>query len=152
LSTIASTCNLYPKSQIINMPANNAVNVNPTIGVPEHITWRGSSWLWAVFCLMAFTDLIVFVWMTRVPRGQRVFHQLCLIVSRYTTHILVHSLTFRSSQLLRLPTSPWLPTWVTLVLPPSSPALVLSLSALSVRFGMLGTSVSLFPLRTYCDD
>ena len=63
------------------MPTNNAVNVNPTIGVDEHITHRGSSFLWAVFSIMAFTAIVVFVWMTRVPRGQRVFHQLAIIVS-----------------------------------------------------------------------
>jgi len=60
---------------------NDALQQNPTIDVAQHITVRGSDWLWAVFCIMAFSDLVVFIWMTRIPRGQRVFHQLAIMVS-----------------------------------------------------------------------
>jgi len=60
---------------------NDALQVNPTNNnVSQHITVRGSDWLWAVFCIMAFTDLVVIVWHFTIPRGQRVFHQLAAIV------------------------------------------------------------------------
>ncbi|KAK1926706.1 hypothetical protein DB88DRAFT_178032 [Papiliotrema laurentii] len=59
---------------------NNALQANPPVDVQQHITVRGSDWLWAVFAVMLFTDLCVMAWHFMVPRGQRVFHQLAIII------------------------------------------------------------------------
>lgn len=59
--------------------ANDALQVNPANDVQEHITVRGSDWLWAVFAIMLFTDLVVIGWHFMIPRGQRVFHQMAAV-------------------------------------------------------------------------
>ena len=59
---------------------NNALNSNPPNAAID-ITTRGSDWLWAVFAVMLFTDLIFICWSTfAVPRGQRVFHHLGVVI------------------------------------------------------------------------
>ncbi|OCF33932.1 hypothetical protein I317_07818 [Kwoniella heveanensis CBS 569] len=60
--------------------ANDAINVNPPNGAVQHITSHGSDWLWAVFAIMTVSDIIVFFWQFRLPRGQRVFHQLAMFI------------------------------------------------------------------------
>ncbi|ORX41179.1 hypothetical protein BD324DRAFT_640780 [Kockovaella imperatae] len=62
------------------MSSNHAIDTNPPNGTDIHITRRGSSWLWAVFSIMAVSDLIIIGWHFMVPRGQRVFHQLAAII------------------------------------------------------------------------
>ncbi|KAK8866046.1 hypothetical protein IAR55_001197 [Kwoniella newhampshirensis] len=59
--------------------ANDAIKVNQPNAV-QHITSRGSDWLWAVFAIMTFTDIVVFIWQFKLPRGQRVFHQLAMFI------------------------------------------------------------------------
>ncbi|WRT64275.1 uncharacterized protein IL334_001206 [Kwoniella shivajii] len=59
---------------------NQALDANPPTGSVQHITVRGSDWLWAVFAIMTFTDIVVFFWQFTLPRGQRVFHQLAMYV------------------------------------------------------------------------
>jgi bacteriorhodopsin len=63
------------------MAGNDALQANPITqnNVEEHITVRGSDWLWAVFAIMLFTDLIVIGWHFMVPRGQRIFHQMAAV-------------------------------------------------------------------------
>lgn len=63
------------------MAGNDAVEVNsysPT--ALQDLTEHGSSFLWAVFCIMMFSNLVVFAWHLTLPRGQRVFHQIGLII------------------------------------------------------------------------
>ncbi|WWD09540.1 hypothetical protein V865_007667 [Kwoniella europaea PYCC6329] len=60
--------------------SNHALDTNPPSGSVQHITVRGSDWLWAVFAIMMVTDIVVFFWQFSLPRGQRVFHQLCLFI------------------------------------------------------------------------
>ncbi|ORX36059.1 hypothetical protein BD324DRAFT_630022 [Kockovaella imperatae] len=60
--------------------ANEALNENPPYGAVEHITTHGSDWLWAAFCIMILSDLVIMVWHFMIPRGQRVFHQLCIVI------------------------------------------------------------------------
>ena len=62
------------------MSGNQAVSVNPPNGAVEHITSHGSDWLWAVFGVMLISDLVVMVWHFMIPRGQRVFHQLSMVI------------------------------------------------------------------------
>ncbi|KAL7424769.1 hypothetical protein Q5752_000453 [Cryptotrichosporon argae] len=60
---------------------NDALHANPIqSGIPQALTTRGSDWLWAVFAVMLLSDLVVFAWQFSFPRGQRVFHQLGLII------------------------------------------------------------------------
>ncbi|WWC99818.1 hypothetical protein V866_006726 [Kwoniella sp. B9012] len=60
--------------------SNHALDTNPPSGSVQHITVRGSDWLWAVFAIMMVSDIVVFFWQFSLPRGQRVFHQLCLFI------------------------------------------------------------------------
>ena len=61
--------------------ANDALHANPTQdGIAQHITVRGSDWLWAAFAIMLVTDLVVIGWHFTIPRGQRIFHQLAAII------------------------------------------------------------------------
>ncbi|BGP57445.1 hypothetical protein JCM8202v2_005089 [Rhodotorula sphaerocarpa] len=55
---------------------NNAVDINPPTA-DLHMTAHGSDWLWAVFCVMTASAIIIFVLgqMTR-PVGERAFHEL----------------------------------------------------------------------------
>lgn len=46
------------------------------IGLTEH----GSDWLWTVFAIMLASDLGFIVWHWRLTRGQRVFHQLPILI------------------------------------------------------------------------
>ncbi|KAI9064363.1 family A G protein-coupled receptor-like protein [Trametes sanguinea] len=46
----------------------------------RHITAGGSDWLWAVFAIMALSDLIMIFWTFSRPRGTRLFHQIAVIV------------------------------------------------------------------------
>jgi len=62
------------------MAGNQAVIVNPPTGASQHITSHGSDWLWAVFAIMLFSDFVVLIWHFMIPRGQRVFHQLSMII------------------------------------------------------------------------
>nr|XP_019049369.1 hypothetical protein I302_03155 [Kwoniella bestiolae CBS 10118]OCF28299.1 hypothetical protein I302_03155 [Kwoniella bestiolae CBS 10118] len=59
---------------------NQALDTNPPTGSVQHITTHGSDWLWAVFAIMTFTDIVVFFWQFTLPRGQRVFHQLAMFI------------------------------------------------------------------------
>ena len=79
---------------------NNAVEVNSySPSAPQDLTDHGSSFLWAIFSLMMVSNLVVscdshplflssmplltiqvFVWHLTIPRGQRVFHQIGLII------------------------------------------------------------------------
>ena len=60
--------------------ANDALNVNPPAS-PIDITTHGSDWLWAVFSVFLLSDLIFVAWSTfALPRGQRVFHHLAVII------------------------------------------------------------------------
>jgi bacteriorhodopsin len=59
---------------------NNAVNVNTYYQATEDLTEHGSDWLWAAFAIMMVSDIIVFAWSLTLPKGQRVFHQLGLII------------------------------------------------------------------------
>ena len=62
------------------MAGNNALNSNPPNAAID-ITTRGSDWLWAVFAIMLFADLIFVAWsMFAVPRGQRVFHHIGVVI------------------------------------------------------------------------
>ncbi|WWD17753.1 hypothetical protein CI109_102194 [Kwoniella shandongensis] len=58
---------------------NGALTANPP-NATQHITTHGSDWLWAVFAIMTFTDIVVFIWQFKLPRGQRVFHQLAMFI------------------------------------------------------------------------
>jgi len=60
--------------------ANTALTSNPPNGSAEHITTHGSDWLWAVFAVMLISDLIILVWHFMIPRGQRIFHQIAVIL------------------------------------------------------------------------
>jgi len=61
--------------------ANDAIHANPFIdNVEVHITTHGSDWLWAAFAIMLLTGVIVLAWSFAVPRGQRVFHHIGLII------------------------------------------------------------------------
>jgi bacteriorhodopsin len=60
--------------------ANNAVNVNTYYEATEDLTEHGSDWLWAAFAIMLVSDLIVLAWSMTLPKGQRVFHHLGLII------------------------------------------------------------------------
>lgn len=62
------------------MAGNDAIHANPTVDSVQHITTHGSDWLWAVFAVMLFADLVVIGWHFMVPRGQRLFHQLGAII------------------------------------------------------------------------
>ncbi|KAI0781009.1 hypothetical protein BD413DRAFT_17876 [Trametes elegans] len=46
----------------------------------RHITSGGSDWLWAVFAIMALSDLIMIFWTFSRLRGTRLFHQIAVIV------------------------------------------------------------------------
>ncbi|EPQ30365.1 uncharacterized protein PFL1_01891 [Pseudozyma flocculosa PF-1] len=54
---------------------NNALDLNPTVAQID-ITTNGSSWLWAVFSVMAATGLGCMVWGMKMSRGERTFHYL----------------------------------------------------------------------------
>lgn len=73
-------------SSLSSRSGNDAINANsqtqnsPDGVSQEHLTTHGSDWLWAVFAVMLFSDLVILVWHFFVPRGQRVFHQLAVIL------------------------------------------------------------------------
>jgi bacteriorhodopsin len=54
--------------------ANNALNVNPTVGAGIAITTHGSDWYWAVIAIMALSTFIFLGLSFTVPRRNRVFH------------------------------------------------------------------------------
>lgn len=56
------------------MVGNNALDKNPSFGVDEHITVRGSDWLWAVTAIMAFSTLVFVGMAFTKPRTDRIFH------------------------------------------------------------------------------
>jgi len=60
--------------------ANDALDVNSPYPSAEHITTHGSDWLWAAFAIMLFSDLIVIGWHFMIPRGQRIFHQIGMVI------------------------------------------------------------------------
>jgi bacteriorhodopsin len=61
--------------------ANNALNDNPPVAIND-LTTSGSDFLWMVFSVMAATTLGVGVWCAvGVPRGQRVFHHLSMMIT-----------------------------------------------------------------------
>jgi bacteriorhodopsin len=49
------------------------------------LTRGASHWLWAVFAVMALSTLAVAFWSHRRPRGQRVFHQIPIIILTTST-------------------------------------------------------------------
>jgi len=59
---------------------NNAVNVNTYYQATQDLTVRGSDWLWAVFAVMLASAIGVTIWSQMLPKGQRVFHQLGVII------------------------------------------------------------------------
>jgi bacteriorhodopsin len=59
---------------------NNAVNVNTYYEATQDITEHGSDWLWACFAIMLLSALVTIVWAQMLPQGQRVFHQLGVII------------------------------------------------------------------------
>jgi len=62
------------------MPGNQALQVNPNNTSAISIDTHGSDFLWAVFAVMVLADLIVMAWHFTIPRGQRIFHQLAIII------------------------------------------------------------------------
>ncbi|KZT22460.1 heat shock protein 30 [Neolentinus lepideus HHB14362 ss-1] len=58
---------------------NRALDLNPT-NADIHLSTAGSDWLWAVFAVMLCSDLVFICWSFTRPRGQRVFHQLPIII------------------------------------------------------------------------
>ncbi|TFK50251.1 heat shock protein 30 [Heliocybe sulcata] len=63
-----------PSFNVLSSLQSNPPNAN------IHLTRGGSDWLWAVFAVMLLTDLIFIFWSFRLLRGQRVFHQLPIII------------------------------------------------------------------------
>ncbi|KDQ56983.1 hypothetical protein JAAARDRAFT_131129 [Jaapia argillacea MUCL 33604] len=59
--------------------AGGSLGVNPP-NANIHITQHTSDWLWAVFAIFLLTDLIFIFWSLRRPRGQRLFHQIPIII------------------------------------------------------------------------
>ncbi|KAI0637041.1 heat shock protein 30 [Trametes polyzona] len=59
--------------------AGSSLDQNPP-NADRHITAGGSDWLWAVFAIMALSDLIMVFWTFSRPRGTRLFHQIAIIV------------------------------------------------------------------------
>lgn len=64
--------------------ANNALGSNPPNAVID-ITTHTSDWLWAVFVIMLVSDLIFVGWSFSRPLGNRVFHQLPIIILTIAT-------------------------------------------------------------------
>ncbi|KII95500.1 hypothetical protein PLICRDRAFT_98672 [Plicaturopsis crispa FD-325 SS-3] len=56
-----------------------SVSTNPSYA-DLHITSHASNWLWAVFAVMALSTLIASAWQFTRPVGQRLFHQLPVII------------------------------------------------------------------------
>lgn len=54
--------------------ANDALNVNPTVGADIAITTHGSDWYWAVTAVMTLSTFIFLGMSFTVPRRNRVFH------------------------------------------------------------------------------
>jgi len=52
---------------------NEVLQVN-SVSYPIDITVRGSDWLWAVFCIMAASGLVLTVFTHMAPPGKRAFH------------------------------------------------------------------------------
>jgi len=59
--------------------AGGSLQNNPP-NADRHITPGGSDWLWAVFAVMAVSDLGMLFWAFARPRGTRLFHQIAIIV------------------------------------------------------------------------
>ncbi|WOO78102.1 uncharacterized protein LOC62_01G001655 [Vanrija pseudolonga] len=58
---------------------NDALQSNPSTGADIRLTTNGSSFLWAIFALVAVFLLGIMFWTTRVARGARVWHHLVVI-------------------------------------------------------------------------
>jgi bacteriorhodopsin len=58
---------------------NDALRVNPS-DADVTINTNGSNWLWAVFAVMLFTDLLMMAWMFTLPKGRRTFHHLAIFI------------------------------------------------------------------------
>ena len=58
---------------------NQAIDVNPPFA-QDTITTGGSDWLWAAFAVMIFSDLAMVLWSFNIPKGQRLFHQLAIVI------------------------------------------------------------------------
>jgi bacteriorhodopsin len=54
--------------------ANDALDVNPTVGADIAITIHGSDWYWAVTAVMILSTIIFIGMSFTVPRRNRVFH------------------------------------------------------------------------------
>lgn len=59
--------------------ANNALDKNPTVANID-ITTHASDWLWAVFCIMMLSAIVLFALGFRRPVGQRAFHELAAAI------------------------------------------------------------------------
>jgi bacteriorhodopsin len=59
---------------------NDALQANPFNNVDITINTKGSDWLWAVFAVMLFTDLLFMGWMFTLPKGRRAFHHLAILI------------------------------------------------------------------------
>ncbi|EMD38528.1 G-protein coupled receptor [Gelatoporia subvermispora B] len=59
--------------------AGSSLDQNPP-NAARHITAGGSDWLWAVFAIMAISNLAMVLWTFTRPRGTRLFHQIAVIV------------------------------------------------------------------------
>jgi len=60
--------------------AGNSIHTNPSNDIGIGLSRGASDWLWAVFAIMLVSDLAFIYWSTRIHPGQRVFHQLPIII------------------------------------------------------------------------
>jgi bacteriorhodopsin len=72
--------------------SNDAINDNMNQSAADiEITTAGSSFLWMVFCVMAFTGLAIFIHANTLPKGDRVFHYLSVAIL-FTASVAYYSL------------------------------------------------------------
>ncbi len=64
---------------VLEIRGNNALIVNPPSGDVVLTTW-GSDFLWAVFCIMALSLVVISVLSMRKDPGQRTFHYLNMAI------------------------------------------------------------------------
>lgn len=80
-STEHRTAIFNPITNSIIAMGNDALNANPiSAGTDITINTKGSNWLWAVFAVMLFTDLLMMAWMFTLPKGRRTFHHVAIFI------------------------------------------------------------------------
>ncbi|UZJ55334.1 hypothetical protein CBS101457_004654 [Exobasidium rhododendri] len=67
-------------ADLLRRAGNEALKSNPTVADID-ITTHASDFLWAVFSVMAFTTLAVGVWASFVPRGNRAFFHVSMMIT-----------------------------------------------------------------------